>query len=142
MQLKQELEDNAGLTVSKFMTIMERDFGKDFSSQARDELRQIRIGNCGKSLTAKEWRTFRMQWEAAARRVEDKGEREEYEMLYSQLSNYWQEKVVKEERKSKGNRCWVKMSTPEKTGVCGLTAERRAKVHHLQRTGIRIHCAM
>ena len=37
-----------------------------------------------------------MQWEAAARRVEDKGEREEYEMLYSQLSNYWQQKVVKE----------------------------------------------
>ena len=60
LQIKRKLEDNAGLTLAKFMTQMERDVDKNLSSQARDEWRQIRIGNCGKSLTAKEWRTFRM----------------------------------------------------------------------------------
>ena len=34
-------------------------------------------------------------------RVEDKSEKEEYELLYYQLSSYWQEKVVKEERTQK-----------------------------------------
>ncbi len=28
-------------------------------------------------------------------RVDDKSEKEEYELLYDQLSSYWQEKVVK-----------------------------------------------
>ncbi len=34
-------------------------------------------------------------------RLEDKREKEEYELLYDQLSSYWQEKVVKEERTKK-----------------------------------------
>ena len=72
LQLKREVEDNPRLTVAKFMTIMERDFGKDFSSQAREEWRQIKL-NGGKNVTSKEWRMFRMQWEIAARRSRTKG---------------------------------------------------------------------
>jgi hypothetical protein len=77
---------------------MENDFGKDFSAQSRDEWRAVKLTNCGKSLTAKEWRTFQQRFETAADRFLDKGEREAYYLLFDQLSGYWQEKVVKEER--------------------------------------------
>ncbi len=83
------------------MAVMEKDFGKDFSAQARDEWRQVKLTNWGRSLSVKEWRTFKVQWEVAAMRVDDKTEKEEYEMLYDQLSSYWQEKVVKEEKTQK-----------------------------------------
>jgi hypothetical protein len=69
------------------------------------------LTNWGKSLTAKEWRTFQQQFETAADRVLDKGEREAYDLLFDQLSGYWQEKVVKEERTQKGNKFWVRFGT-------------------------------
>ncbi len=47
----------------------------------------------------------------AAMRVENKGDKEEYEMLYAQLSTYRQEKVVKEERTQKEHKYWVRMGT-------------------------------
>jgi hypothetical protein len=78
-----------------------KDFGKDFSAQTRDEWRQVKLTNWGRSLSVKEWRTFKVQWEVAAMRVEDKREKEEYELLYDQLSSYWQEKMVKKERTQK-----------------------------------------
>ena len=111
LQLQREQEDNPRLSVSGFMAIMERDFGKDFSAQAREEWRSVVLQNNGRNLTAKEWRTFQLQFEIAAERVEDKGEREEYEMLYNQLSAYWQEKVVKEERYKTENQNWVRISS-------------------------------
>ncbi len=86
------------------MAIMERDFGKDFSAQARDEWRHVKLTNWGRNLSVKEWRTFKIQGEVAAMRVEDKSEKEEYEMLYEQLSSYWQEKMVKEESTQKGHK--------------------------------------
>ncbi len=82
LQLKREIEENPHLTVANIMAIMEKDFGKDFSSQARDKWRQVKLTNWGRSLSVKEWRTFKVQWEVAAMRVDDKGEKEEYEMLY------------------------------------------------------------
>ena len=39
------------------------------------------LQNNGRNLTAKVWRTFQLQFEIAAERVEDKGERKEYKML-------------------------------------------------------------
>jgi hypothetical protein len=68
------------------------------------------LHNNGRNLTAKEWRTFQLQFEIAAERVEDKGEREEYEMLYNQLSAHWQEKVVKEEKHRSENQNWVRVA--------------------------------
>ncbi len=68
------------------MAIMERDFVKDISTQAREEWRSVILQNNGWNVSAKEWRTFQLQFDIAAERVEDKGEREEYEMLYNQLS--------------------------------------------------------
>ena len=90
---------------------MENDFGKDFSAQSRDEWRAVKLTKWGKSLTAKEWRTFQQQFETAADRVLDKGKREAYDLLFDQLSGYWQEKVVKEERTQKGNKFWVRFGT-------------------------------
>ncbi len=78
LQLKREIEENPHLTVANFMAFMEKDFGKDFSSQARDELRQVKLTNWGRSLLVKEWRTFKVQWEVEAMRVDDKSEKEEY----------------------------------------------------------------
>ena len=78
LQLKREVEENTHLTVANFKAIMEKDFGKDFSAQARDEWRQVKLTNWGRSLSVKEWRTFKVQWEVAAMRVEDKSEKEEY----------------------------------------------------------------
>ncbi len=72
------------------MAIMETDFSKDFSAQDRDEWRQVILNNWGRSLSVKEWRTFKVQWELAAIRVEDKSVKEKYELLYDQLSSYWQ----------------------------------------------------
>jgi hypothetical protein len=69
------------------------------------------LNNWGKCLTAKEWRTFQQQFETAEDRVLDKGERTAYGLLFVQLSGYWQEKVVKEERKQKGNKFWVRFGT-------------------------------
>ncbi len=44
-------------------------------------------------------------------RVLGKGEREAYDLLFDQLSGYWQEKVMKEERKQRGNKFWVRFGT-------------------------------
>ncbi len=44
-------------------------------------------------------------------RVDEKSEKEQYELLYNQLSSYWQEKVVKEERTQKEHKNWVRMGT-------------------------------
>ncbi len=56
------------------MAIMERDFVKDFSPQAREEWRSVVLHNNERNLTAKEWR---WKFEISAERVEDKGERDE-----------------------------------------------------------------
>ncbi len=59
---------------------------------------------------SEEWRTFQLQFEISAESVEDKGEREEYEMLYNQLSAHWQENVVKEEIHRSEKQNWVRVA--------------------------------
>ncbi len=66
LQLQREQEDNSRLSAGGFMAIMERDFGKDFSTQARQEWRSVVLHNNGRKLTAKEWQTFQLQFEIAA----------------------------------------------------------------------------
>ncbi len=90
LQLKREIEENPHLAVENFIAIMKKDFGEDVSAQARDEWRQVKFTNWGRSQSVKEWRIFKVQWEVAAMRVEDKSEKEDYELLYGQLSSYWQ----------------------------------------------------
>jgi hypothetical protein len=89
---------------------MERDFGKDFSIQAREEWRAVRLEQRGRHLTAKEWRDFQLKFEVAAERVEDKGDREEYELLYAELPSRWQEKVLKEEATRSDGQNWVRVT--------------------------------
>ena len=52
-----------------------------------------------------------MQREIAARSFEEKGDRKELDMLFEQLSPYWQQKVVKEESRQNELKHWVRMST-------------------------------
>ena len=47
LQLQREHEDNSLLSAGWFMAIMERDFGKDFSTQAREEWRSVVLPGIG-----------------------------------------------------------------------------------------------
>ncbi len=88
------------------------DFGRDFSAQAREEWRGIiKLANAGQNLTFLEWQKFQLQFEVAADRVDDKNDREEFDMLYDQLSPFWQEKVVKAEKSRLEGQNWVRIST-------------------------------
>jgi hypothetical protein len=80
LQLQREIEENPHLTLANFMAIVEKDFGKDFSAQSRDEWRQVKLTNWGRSLSVKGWRTLKVQWEVAAMTFDDNSE--EYEMQY------------------------------------------------------------
>jgi len=81
LQLQREIRLNPSLTIANFLAIMERDFGKDFSTQAREEWRAVKLTNAGRHMTSKDWRQFQLQFEIAAERVDDKGEKEEYDLL-------------------------------------------------------------
>ncbi len=86
-----------------------------------------------------------MQWEVAAFRVEDKSEKEEYEMLYDQLSSYLQEKVVKEERTQKEHKYWVRMGTTKglkRSDLMDLLHEEELKYQRVieQGNGFNIQC--
>ncbi len=131
MQLKREIETNTRITVAHFLKIMENDFRKDFSAQSRDEWRAMELTNWGKSLTAKEWRTFQQQFETAADRVLEKREREAYNLLFNQLSGYWREKVVKEEKTQRGNKFCVCFGT-----IRGL--KRREVIDILEEAGVKM----
>ncbi len=87
------------------------DFGRDFSAQAREEWRGIKLANTGQNLTFLEWRKCQLQFEFAADRVDDKNDREEFVMLYDQLSPFWQEKVIKAEKSRPEGQNWVRIST-------------------------------
>jgi hypothetical protein len=51
---------------------MEMDFGRDFSAQAMEECRGIKLANAGQNLTFLEWRKFQLQIKIVADRVDDK----------------------------------------------------------------------
>jgi hypothetical protein len=51
------------------------------------------IGEYGSKFYLLDWRKFQLQFEVAAERMDDKYEREEFDMLYDKLSPFWQEKV-------------------------------------------------
>jgi hypothetical protein len=110
LQLHREHEDNSRLSAKGCMAIMERDFGKYVLTQAREEWRSVILHNNGRNLTTKEWRTFQLQLEIAAERVEYKGEREKYEILYNQLSAHWQENLVEERKHRSENQNWVRVA--------------------------------
>ena len=78
-------------------------------------------------------------------RVEDKSEKEEYELLYDQLSSYWQEKVVKEERTQKDHKYWVRMGTVKglkRRDLIDLLEEEELKYQRVveQGNGFNIQC--
>ena len=58
LQLRRELEENPEMTAVDFMHILERDFGRDYAVQARDEWANVQLQMTGNTLTSKDWRTF------------------------------------------------------------------------------------
>ncbi len=57
-QLKREIDENPHLTVANFLAIMEKDFDKDFSAQARDEWRQVKFTNWGEESISQRMANF------------------------------------------------------------------------------------
>ena len=111
IQLKHELDERPELTVNDFMALLEKDFGKDYALQAREEWAAIRLRTApNATLTSRDWRTFQQQFELAASRVKYKGDREEYDMLFRQLSPYWQERVIREETTKAEGKEWVRIT--------------------------------
>ena len=49
-------------------------------------------------LTTKKWQEFRVKFELRRGRVDDWTEREEHDLLYNQLTDYWRIQVAKEEK--------------------------------------------
>jgi hypothetical protein len=64
---------NPKLTVRAFLAVMEGDFARDFSKQAREEWRCVKLVKNGPNLTVKDWRSIQLQFDVAADRLEDKG---------------------------------------------------------------------
>ena len=68
-----------------------------------------------------DWNTFRdfqEQSKLAGDRVEDKREREEFDLLYQNLPLYWQEKVVRDAQRRPEGRYWIRFGA-----IPGLTKE-------------------
>ncbi len=59
------------------------------------------IDQLGEESVCQRMANFQSPMGVAAMRVENTSEKEEYELLYNQISSYWQEKVLKEERTQK-----------------------------------------
>ncbi len=98
LQLKRKLEGDPNLTLDGFLSIMEIDFGWYFSAQAREDWLRVRLANDGQNLKFIEWLKFRLQFEVAASRVNDKDERKGYDLLFDQLSPVLPEKIIKAEK--------------------------------------------
>ena len=65
--------------------------------------------------------------------MEDKGEREEYKMLFRKLTPYWREKVVKHEYTKLGGKNWYRVTSSEEISRSGLEhILRGVEVDHIK----------
>ena len=64
-------------------------------------------------LTTKKWQEFRVEFELRRGRVDDWTEREEHDLLYNQLKDYWRIQVAKEEKALQKRQFWVRMTNLE-----------------------------
>ena len=112
-QLRREMENNPRLTVTTYMKTLAKTFGQDASGQARQAWCNVKLNLRGDCLDWNTWREFQQQFEVASERVDDKAEREEFDMLFKQLPIFWQDKVVRDGHKRTAGKHWVKlMSIP------------------------------
>jgi hypothetical protein len=131
--------------VKDYLTIMEKTYGQDASGQARQAWRNIQLNIRGGSLDIATWREFQQQFELAGSRVDDKGEKEEFDLLYKQLPVFWQEKVIRDAQRRPEYKHWVKFhNIPEVTKECieDLMEAQALSVKQVRETpgGFNIHC--
>ena len=117
-QLQRKIEKDPTITTVEYLRIMEKTFGQDSSGQARQAWKNVRLNVKGGALDWGTWRDFREQFELAGDRVEDKSEKEEFDLLYQQLPIFWQEKIVRDAQRRPEGRHWLKISA-----IPGLTSD-------------------
>ena len=108
-QLKRLMEQKPTITTEEYMRIMEKTFGQDASGQTRQAWRNVQLRLKGGQLEINGWRDFQQQFELAASRVDDKGEREEFDLVYKQLPPFWQDKIVKDQQRKDQSKYWVRI---------------------------------
>ena len=72
----------------------------------------------GGQLEINGWRDFQQQFELAASRVDDKGEREECDVLFKQLPPFWQDRIMRDQERKDRSKYWVRIGA-----LPGLTRE-------------------
>ena len=110
--LQGKREGNPRLTFEEVWDWLGREFGGDWTKKTRDLWQGVRL-NQEPPLTTKKWQEFRVQFELRRGRVDDWTEREEHDLLYNQLNDYWRMKVVKEEKAMQKRQFWVRMTNLE-----------------------------
>ena len=109
--LQRQTGKNPDLTLPQFWVVLDKVFGRGFSDEARKDWQNVRLNIKGNGLTAQDWRAFEAEFLLLASRVDDKGEREEFELIFGQLPPLWQDKIVRVSRKRLGSKNWVRLQT-------------------------------
>ena len=86
--LQGKREGNPRVTFEEVWEWLGREFGGDYTKKTRDLWKGVRL-NQEPPLTTKKWQEFRVEFELRRGRVDDWTEREEHDLLYNQLTDYW-----------------------------------------------------
>ena len=113
LQLRKEL--HPGLTCAEFVRELRRQHSCDTSLQDRWAWEDVKFRPKDAARpTLAEWKLFQAEFELRGSRVIGKAWGEEHRLIFRQLPRFWQEEVVKAERKMAKHQFWVRISlSPE-----------------------------
>ena len=109
MVLKRRMEEDPYITFDQFWGEIQTEFEGDLHYKYRSAWEKVTLEGKPR-LTSHAWRKFCTAFELAKSRVEDRTEREEYNLIFKQLPEDWRLQVVKEEAKRRRNKFWVKFT--------------------------------
>ena len=116
-QIERRLEANPQLGYQAIWAELDREFGRDASTQARRVWESVRLSLESGELTIAAWRKFQTDFELARDRVEDRTQQEEYRQIWSQLPEHWQKEVKKEESRRARDHFFVRISNLPRASV-------------------------
>ena len=95
--LQGKREINPRVRFEECWEFLVKEFGGDRTKKQRDLWHHVKL-NQDPPLTLKKWQQFRVDFELRRGRVDDWTEREEYDLIFNQLSDFWKMQVAKEEK--------------------------------------------